>query len=127
MIASSTSINHIEKCWYKMSRFPLAAILAHSIIFLENINDNELEDQQWDERLTVFAEVKPLYDNKCGSLEKFSFGNIVTEAFFMFKIRFTEAVNTKMRIKFRNRLFEIKRIINVGEKSKIMQIIGLEL
>ena len=105
----------------------LSTILTHRIIFIENINDNELTDAVWREKLTSFAQVKPLYDNKFGSIEKFTFGHLVTEAYFMIKIRFTELINSKMRIKFNGRIFEIKRIINVSEKSKIMQIIALEL
>lgn len=110
-----------------MKNHPITNLLKHSIIFIENVSKNELEDQDWQEKYTTFADVKPMYDNKFGSLEKFSFGHIITEAFYMFKIRFTEKINSKMRIIFKRRMFEIKRIINHNEASRVLKIIALEL
>ena len=105
----------------------LSTILMHRITFMENTSKSELEEENWKPRFTAFAQVKPLYDNKFGSIEKFTFGHLVTEAYFMIKIRFTEKVNSKMRVLFEDRMFEIKRIINVGEKNRIMQLITLEI
>ncbi len=110
-----------------MSRKLPSALFSHRIIFLENRTQNELEEGDWQEVCASFAEINPMYDNKFGSIEKFNFGHIVTEAFFMFKIRFIEGINPKMRIGFSKRLFEIKRIINVSEKNRILQIIALEI
>ena len=110
-----------------MTKNSLSALLVHRVVFLENKTKSELEEQNWVPILEAFAEVKPMYDNKFGSIENFNFGHIVTEAFFMFKIRFTDKVNPKMRISFGARIFEIKRIINVAEKDKILQIIALEI
>lgn len=101
--------------------------LNQEIIFLENIAHSDLDDENWQENIRCFAQIKPLYDNKFGSLESFSFGHIVTENFFMFKIRFLPDLNTKMRIRFDTRHFEIKRIINKNEQNRILQIIALEL
>lgn len=101
--------------------------LNKEIILLENKSISELEDDNWQEFMRSFAEIKPLYDSKFGSLENFSFGHIVTENYFMFKIRYLPNLNTKMRISFEGRNFEIKRIINLHEKSEIIQIIALEL
>jgi len=110
-----------------MQNYPLTNLLKHAVSFIENISQSELEDQDWQEKYVTFADVRPMYDNKFGSIENFSFGHIVTEAFFMFKIRFTEAVHPKMRIIFKRRMFEIKRIINDGEASKTLKIIALEM
>ena len=110
-----------------MQNYPLTNLLKHSVSFIENISKSELEDQNWEERYVTFADVRPMYDNKFGSIETFSFGHVVTEAFYMFKIRFTEEVHTKMRIMFKRRMFEIKRIINDGEASKTLKIIALEM
>lgn len=101
--------------------------LSHEISFLENRTISELEDEDWQEKLRCFAEIKPLYDNKFGSIENFSFGHIVTENFFMFKIRYLPDLCTKLRIGYQDRIFEIKRIINIAEKNEILQIIALEL
>ena len=110
-----------------MKNYPITNLLKHSIIFIENISKTELEDQDWQEKYTTFADVRPMYDNKFGSVEKFSFGHIVTEAFCMFRIRFTDKIHSKMRIMFKRRMFEIKRIINDNEASRVLKIIALEL
>ncbi len=110
-----------------MQKYPLRSLLKHSITFLENVARSELEDQNWEARYTTFSDVRPMYDNKFGSIENFSFGHIVTEAFCMFKIRFSLEVNSRMRIAFGRRMFEIKRIINDKEESKVLKIIALEL
>lgn len=105
----------------------LSSKLRHQISFLSDINDDELSDAKWVAMKTCNAEIKPMYDNKFGSIENFSFGLIVTEAFYMFKIRFSKSINTKMRIKFNERIFEIKRIINPGEENILLHIITLEI
>ncbi|HJD62444.1 MAG TPA: head-tail adaptor protein [Rickettsia endosymbiont of Degeeriella rufa] len=46
-----------------------------------------------------------------------SFGHVITEGYFLFKIRFIKNITTKMRIIFKEREFEIKRVINVEEKG----------
>jgi len=101
--------------------------LSHEIIFLENITNSDLEDENWVEKSRAFAEIRPLYDNKFGSIENFTFGHIVTENFFMFKIRYFPDVSTKMRIQYQERNFEIKRIINLSEQNQFLQIISLEI
>jgi SPP1 family predicted phage head-tail adaptor len=101
--------------------------LNQEITFIQNIAHSDLDDEDWQDMQKCFAEIKPLYDNKFGSLENFSFGHIVTENFFMFRIRYLPKLNCKLRIKFNDRIFEIKRIINLREKNEILQIIALEL
>lgn len=110
-----------------MKNYSFANLLKHAITFIENTSNSELEEQNWQERYSTFADIKPMYDDKFGSIEKFSFGHVVTEAFFMFKIRFTDAIHGKMRIIFKRRIFEIKRIINHNEASKVLKIIALEI
>lgn len=39
------------------------------------------------------------------------------------RMRFLDGVNTKMRLKARNRTFEIVSVINVGERDKELQLI----
>ncbi len=110
-----------------MKKNSLFTFLKHKIICLENINQEELGGEVWREKYTTFAEIKPLYDNKVGSLENFSFGHVVTEGYFMFRIRALPGVTSKMRIKFHDRLFEIKRIIDIDERGRILKIIALEV
>lgn len=110
-----------------MSRLSLFGLLKHRITIIENVNQEELGGEIWREKYTTFAEIKPLYDSKVGSVENFSFGHVVTEGYFMFKIRALLGVTSKMRIRFHERLFEIKRIIDVDERGRILKIIALEV
>ncbi len=102
-------------------------LLHHSVVFLVNVNKNEMQDQDWQEIYTTFADVKPLYETGHIVQDKYAFGNVLSEAFCVFRIRFTEKVNVKMRILYKRRMFEIKKIINQDEESKILKIIALEL
>ena len=110
-----------------MKRNNLVSKLEHRIYFHSDMAETELDDPNWVEAYSCMAEIKPMYDNKFGSIENFSFGLIVTEAYFMFKIRFSKKIDTKMRIHYKDRIFEIKRIINASEKNILQQIIALEI
>lgn len=110
-----------------MSKLPLFGILNHKISILENSNFNEISDDDWQEKYTTFAQIKPLYDKKVGSIENFSFGHLITEEYFLFKTRGSLEINNKMRIKFKNRLFDIKRVIDIDQNERFLQIIALEI
>lgn len=110
-----------------MSKIPLFGILKHRISVLENLVDTEISEDNWQTKYITFAQMKPLYDHKVGSLENFSFGHVVTEGYFMFKIRALIGINNKMRIQFQDRVFEIKRVINIEESCRLLQIIALEI
>ena len=110
-----------------MSKLPLFGLLRHRITILENTNQEELGGELWQEKYTTFAEIKPLYDSKVGSLENFDFGHVVIEGYFMFKIRALPNLNSKMRIGFKNRLFDIKRIIDTNERGRLLKIIASEV
>lgn len=99
----------------------------HQIKFLENIILEPMEEDKWIEKFTAYAEIKPLCDSKFLALENINFGHVITEGYFLFKIRFVKNITTKMRISFKEREFEIKRIIDVEEKNKFLNIIALEI
>ncbi|MGV2432261.1 MAG UNVERIFIED_CONTAM: phage head closure protein [Rickettsiaceae bacterium] len=116
-----------HKNYEKNMAYITASNLDHEITFLENITASQIDEENWVEKYRCYANIRPMYDNNFGSIESFSFGHIVTEAYFMFKIRYSLEVTDKMRIKFNDRIFEIKRIINIGEGNRVLQIITLEM
>lgn len=61
------------------------------------------------------------------SLEGMNFGNLITEEYYLFKIRYMDGLSKALRISFRRKLYSIKRIINIGEKDRFLNIIGLEI
>ncbi len=110
-----------------MSKLPLFGILKHKISIWANVSNNDMEQDDWQRQYTTFAAILPLFDNKIGMIENFSFGNIVTEGYFLFKVRCCYNITNKMRIKFKDRIFQIKRIIDVTESGKWLKIIALEI
>jgi len=70
----------------------LSSYLKHQILFLENIATSDIEEDNWQEKIMAFAEIKPICETGFNSLENFDFGHVMTEGFFMFKIRFIEGI-----------------------------------
>jgi SPP1 family predicted phage head-tail adaptor len=99
----------------------------HPIKIIENTAISEVSPENWQEKFSLYAEIKALSDSRFESLENFSFGHVITEGLFLIKIRFMRGITTKMRIIFRERQFEIKRIINIEERERVLQMIVLEI
>ena len=106
---------------------PHAKRLRHIINILSNRASSEITDETWIAEFATYAEIQPFCDNKFGMLENLHFDHVITEALFLFKIRFNEIITNKMRINFKHRIFEIKRIINLSEQDRWLQIIALEI
>ncbi len=111
----------------KKTRKSLTLNLRHLITILENKTVNPVDLEDWQEKFLVFAEIIPVSENNFSTLEGLNFGHMITEAYFIFKIRFTEGINIKQKILFKNRNFDIKRIINDGELNRTMTVIALEV
>ena len=103
------------------------AKLAHNINFLENVADSPSADPVWQEKYNCFAEIIPLSECKYMSLEGMNFGNLITEEYYLFKIRYMDGLSKALRISFLRQLYSIKRIINIGEKNRFLNIIGLKI
>ena len=110
-----------------MKNQSVVARFAHKISIQRNGAENELAEAAWEEFVTCFAQVKPVCDNKFVSLEGVAFGDIITEEYFHFQIRYIEGITKEMRILFHGRNFEIKRIIDDQEKGRMLNIIALEV
>ena len=99
----------------------------HKITFLKNSNRSEIEEGEWTEAHISFTEITPVCDNRFIALEGVSFGNVIAEEYFFFRVRFIRGINREMRIKFHDRIFEIKRIIDEDERGKMLSIVALEI
>ena len=99
----------------------------HRIELLKNQTESAIEAANWQMQRSIFANVNQLCDNKFISLENINFGDVISEEYYLFRIRFTEQVTSDMRIKFNDKIFEIKRIINKNFANKILLIIALEI
>jgi hypothetical protein len=101
--------------------------LKHQIIFLENKTVNPIDLEDWQEKLRTFAEITPVSESSFSALEGLNFGHMITESYFLFRIRFLQGISTKQKIIFKKRNFEIKRIINQNEQDRVLLIIALEV
>lgn len=110
-----------------MKRQSIISKFAHKISLLVNVSDSELDEAKWEEFAVCFAEVQPVCDNKFIFLEGMPFGDVITEAYFYFKTRYIKGITKNMRILFHGRNFEIKRIIDIQEKGRMLSIIALEV
>jgi len=110
-----------------MTRRATLSKFIHKITFLENTNRSEIEEGTWNEVQTSFAEIHPVCDNRFIALEGISFGNVITEGYFFFRTRFIKKIHREMRIKFHDRIFEIKRLVDEEERGKMLSIVALEI
>ena len=99
--------------------------LKHRVIFQKLINSKneygELEDR-WNDVITVWAEVRPTTGRSF-----FNAKQINSEISHSVYIRYRNGLSPSMRIKFKERIFEILYIMNVNEDNTLMQIYCKEL
>ena len=75
----------------------------------------------WSTFAQVFAAVEPL-----NGREFFAANQFETEVTVRIKIRYLSGVTTKMRVNWSGKVYDIKSIINISERDKIMQLMCRE-
>jgi hypothetical protein len=90
-------------------------------VILDDLNDN------WVKKQTFFAGIKHITANLIKFFEGVDFGNLINENYLLFSIRFNKDINKSMRILFKGKYFLIKKITNVLEQDKILEIIAMEV
>lgn len=99
--------------------------LKHRITFQElSRRKNEYGElvDEWLDIKTVWAEIKPVSGNQF-----FAAKQISSEISHNVYIRYRDELNPSMRIKFKERVFEILYLMNVNEDNRLMQIYCKEL
>lgn len=99
----------------------------HKINFLENTVNEASLPEKWEVKFQSYAEIKPIYETSFSQIESKEFGHIMTESLFIFRLRYIKNISTKLRIEFKKRTFEIRRIVNIDEKDRLLNIIALEI
>lgn len=94
------------------------------IITIQTVFVNESGLEQWNDFVTIRAEVQALYDRSIGEI--LSSMQLMDNSFYRFRIRFIPEVNNSMRILYNKKYFQIKRIINQKEANLILMIIAQE-
>ena len=101
--------------------------LKHPIEFLQNIKESPLHKDNWQVAYQVFACISNLHPDQIGMVENFDFGHIITANFVSITIRHNNLINAKMRIRFKSREFEIKKMVEDFDNQKFLKIIALEI
>lgn len=99
--------------------------LKHRITFQElSQNKNEYGElvEEWLDIKTVWAEIKPVSGNQF-----FAAKQINSEISHNVYIRYRTDLKPSMRIKFKERVFEVLYLMNVNEDNQLMQIYCKEL
>ncbi|WP_069649642.1 phage head closure protein [Caloranaerobacter ferrireducens] len=73
--------------------------------------------ETWQDVATVWANIKPLRGR-----EFFQAQQIQSEVTHKITIRYTDAVNITSRIKYKNKTFEIKSIIDIDNRHRFLEI-----
>ncbi|MDX1917247.1 MAG: head-tail adaptor protein [Rickettsiaceae bacterium] len=101
----------------------LSANFKHFIEFIENKNEQNI----WMIKCRGFAQIEALTDQNFSEYDGINFGHLAREEYFVITLRYLPIIHKSMRIRFRNRLFTIKRIINPSELNHILKIIAQEI
>ena len=85
----------------------LSSHFKHYVEFIENNNEGF-----WTPRCGGFAQIVSLTENGIAQYDGINFGHLTKEEYFIITVRYLRLINQDMRIRFKNRIFAIKRIIN---------------
>ncbi|MCW6106297.1 head-tail adaptor protein [Clostridium botulinum] len=90
--------------------------------FTAVVNDNGFEEEIWQDYKTVWTSVSNLYGR-----EYFEAAAIQAEKTVKFTIRFINEIDKSMRIKFRDRQYNITSIDNIKYANKFIEIKAMEV
>ena len=74
----------------------------------------------------VKAEIIALGDYRANQGEFYQSWQLLSYGFYKFTIRYKDGISNQMRIKYQNRFYNIKRVINFLEKNKAIILIAEE-
>lgn len=97
------------------------------ISFLIKKQTAAFEEDEWEEKFIAFASVKAIYENNLSELEGVNFGNIIMREIYLITTRYRPDILLPMRFKIKSQMFEIKKIINIQEEDKILNIVATKL
>lgn len=99
--------------------------LKHKIViqkYENTVNDNGFEEEAWVDFKTVWASITNLHGR-----EYFEAAAVQAEKTVKFTIRFTKDIDESMRIKFRDKKYNITSIDNIKYANKFIEIKAMEV
>jgi SPP1 family predicted phage head-tail adaptor len=94
-----------------------ARMLKHKITFLSK------QENSWEEKYFCFASIKDLSEENFALHENVDFGIVISKHYKIIRTRFLKNISKDMRIKFKDHIYEILKIINEQENDRITQIL----
>lgn len=101
--------------------------LKHPVEFLQNIKQSPIDQDNWFVCHKTFAHIANLHPNSLKLVDNFDFGHILTASFLIVTMRQTDIVKLNMRMKYAEKIFEIKKIIEDFDSKKFIKLIILEI
>jgi len=101
-----------------------AADLRYLIVIQEPTTDRNSYGEDvptWSELDTVYAAVEPL-----SGRELFEAQHEITEVMVKFTIRYRDDVTAVMRISFDSDIYNIKEVINVDERDRMLTLLAIK-
>lgn len=99
--------------------------LKHKVViqkYVNIVNDNGFEEEIWEDYKTVWASVSNLYGR-----EYFAAAAVQAEKTVKFTIRYTDEIDTSMRILFKGKQYNITSIDNIKYENKFIEIKAMEV
>ena len=100
---------------------------TYPITFLENLAAHEIEDDQWKNIAYSYADVVPICEASAKEITGLGFGHVLTEEYYLFRVRFHPAINKKQRISFDGEFYEIKRIVKMRNNQRASNIVAFKI
>jgi SPP1 family predicted phage head-tail adaptor len=101
-----------------------AGILKHRISIQISTNAQGTYGEPtptWVDFITCSASIEPI-----NGREYFSSQQVNSEVTHRIKMRYKAGINSKMRVKYHNRYFDIKSVINIKEQNREIHLMAVE-
>ena len=100
--------------------------LRHRITFLKPVTSEETDELnahniQYTDFKTVWASVAPMTGKEYAESQK-----LRSETTYNIIVRYRHGITADMKIRYKNKEFNIVSVLNVGERNEILKIIAVE-
>ncbi|MDX1924422.1 MAG: head-tail adaptor protein [Rickettsiaceae bacterium] len=102
----------------------LSSNFRHFIEFIQQEADGM---RSWRMLCAGFAEITSLSEANLKEYDDIKFGHLLQEEYFLITTRYVKTINDQMRIRFRDRTFIIRKIINPYQLNHILKIVAQEI
>lgn len=88
--------------------------------FVEETNENGYPVEDWKSFKSLWAQIKTVKGS-----EIVTSGTEINADTYRFIVRYTDGITPKMRVKFKNRTFDIQSVLNDDEEMRTITIVAI--